>query len=123
MPRPGLAAIVATLAAAALCGCGRADPNPQPKPAAQRVEPTVVAARAAVTAAADQPGQPAEAAAPWPPAAMQDPDPRMRRFALEQWAREPTESLDLVTAAMVDPDESIRERAEQVLEQVLAQRR
>ena len=54
---------------------------------------------------------------------MEDPDPQMRRVALEQWAREPTESLDLVAAALVDPDESIRERAEQVFEEVLARGR
>ena len=54
---------------------------------------------------------------------MQDPDPRMRRFELEQWAREPTGSLDVVAAALVDPDESIRERAEQVFEAALARQR
>jgi hypothetical protein len=54
---------------------------------------------------------------------MHDPDPRMRRFALEQWAREPTGSLDVVAAALVDPDESIRERAEQVFEAALARQR
>ncbi len=54
---------------------------------------------------------------------MQDPDPRMRRFALEQWAREPTGSFDPVAAALVDPDESIRERAEQVFETALARQR
>jgi hypothetical protein len=64
-----------------------------------------------------------QAAAPWPPAEMQDPDPRMRRFALEQWAREPTGSFDPVAAALVDPDESIRERAEQVFETALARQR
>jgi hypothetical protein len=54
---------------------------------------------------------------------MQDPDPRLRRFALEQWAREPTESLDVAAAALVDPEESIRERAEQIFEDALARRR
>jgi hypothetical protein len=54
---------------------------------------------------------------------MQDPDPRVRRFALGQRARNPTESLDLVTAAMVDPEESIRERAEQLFEDALARRK
>jgi len=47
----------------------------------------------------------------------------MRRFALEQWAREPTESLDLVAAAMVDPAESIRERTGQIFEEALARGR
>jgi hypothetical protein len=54
---------------------------------------------------------------------MQADDPRARRFALEQWARNPTESLDLVSAALVDPEESIRERAEQVFEGALARTR
>jgi hypothetical protein len=33
------------------------------------------------------------------------------------------ESLDLVAAALVDPEESIRERAEQIFEEALARRR
>jgi hypothetical protein len=54
---------------------------------------------------------------------MQHPDPRVRRFALEQWARNPTPSLDLVTAAMVDEEETIRERAEGLFNEALIQKR
>lgn len=67
--------------------------------------------------------RPRQADAAWPVPVMQDEDPRVRRFALEQWARNPTESLDLVGAAMVDPDESIRERAAQIFDEALARRR
>jgi hypothetical protein len=59
----------------------------------------------------------------WPVAVMQHPDPRVRRFALEQWARNPTKSLDLVTAAMVDEEETIRERAEGLFNEALIQKR
>jgi hypothetical protein len=42
--------------------------------------------------------------------------------ALDAWARQPGESLDPVTYALVDPDESVRERAQEVLEQELTRR-
>jgi hypothetical protein len=112
----------AVAAAAMLCACGRTEPT---VPAIEAAAPARVSAieskRAAVPAVDPSPAQPAVVA--WPPAEMQAPDPRMRRFALEQWAREPTESLDLVAAALVDPEESIRERAEQIFEEALARRR
>jgi len=117
--------------AGVLCACGRVGPAESPAPpSAATVGPIAQVAAALPSAARDQPDVPATAAAPiphaavpWPSAEMRDPDPRMRRFALEQWAREPTESLDLVAAALADPEESIRERAEQVFEEVLARRR
>lgn len=58
----------------------------------------------------------------WPTAVLQDPDPRVRRQALEDWARDPRKSLDLPSAMMVDPDETIRERARQVFEEALTRR-
>ena len=57
--------------------------------------------------------------ASWLAAVNPDSDPLVRRHALEVWAWSPTHSLDLVGAAMVDPDDSIRERAQQLAEESL----
>lgn len=110
--------------AATLCACSRTDSMlPAPKAAAQKSSSTLAVRPFPLTTAELSPSRPAAMAESWPPIAMRDPDPRMRRFALEQWARAPTESFDLVAAALVDPDESIRDRAEQVFEEALARRR
>jgi hypothetical protein len=55
-------------------------------------------------------------------AALNDPDPRARIRALETWAQHPGEDLNPVTYALVDPDESVRTRAQELLEAVLARR-
>jgi len=49
-----------------------------------------------------------------------DPDPEARLTALEAWARDPGESLDPVTSALVDPDERVRARAQELFEEALA---
>jgi hypothetical protein len=55
--------------------------------------------------------------------AIQDePDPTARLQALDAWARHPGDSLDPVTYALVDPDESVRNRAQELLEQELGRR-
>jgi hypothetical protein len=114
----------AALAATVLGACGRVERHESGRESAapERTSAKGLAPPPAAAAAASAGGS-TPAAVPWPPAEMLDPDPRMRRFALEQWARDPSESLDLVAAALVDPEESIRERAEQVLEEALARRR
>lgn len=107
-----------------LCACGRTDSTaPAPAAAAPKSSSTLVVRPSQVTATRPSHARTAPLAESWPPVEMRDPDPRMRRFALEQWAREPTESLDVVAAALVDPEESIRERAEQIFEDALARRR
>jgi hypothetical protein len=58
----------------------------------------------------------------WLTAARDDPDPSARLQAIEDWARGSQETLDLVTHALVDPDESVRERAQELLENELARR-
>lgn len=50
------------------------------------------------------------------------PDPAIRLYALEAWALDPGERLDPVTHALVDPDESVRARAQELLEQELSRR-
>jgi hypothetical protein len=46
----------------------------------------------------------------------------VRMAALEVWAAAPSESLDPVTYALVDPDEAVRARAQELLEQELVRR-
>ncbi|HEY2920959.1 MAG TPA: HEAT repeat domain-containing protein [Candidatus Binatia bacterium] len=58
----------------------------------------------------------------WLAEARNDPDPRVRLNAIETWARNPGESLDPVTHALVDPDESVRARAQELFEEALARR-
>ena len=49
-------------------------------------------------------------------------DPAIRLYALEAWALSPGRTLDPVTYALVDSDESVRARAQEVFEEVLARR-
>jgi len=58
----------------------------------------------------------------WLAAAREDPDPNVRLHALGTWAQHPSESLDPVTYVLVDPDETVRSRAQELLEQELARR-
>ncbi len=58
----------------------------------------------------------------WFAAARDDPDPNVRLHALETWAQNPGENLDPLTYALVDPDETVRARAQELLEQELARR-
>jgi hypothetical protein len=51
--------------------------------------------------------------------AQAGPDPTARLDALEAWARGARETLDPVTHALVDPDESVRARAQELWESVL----
>jgi len=50
------------------------------------------------------------------------PDPRVRIRALEAWALHPGDTLDPVTYALVDADELVRTRAQELLEEILARR-
>lgn len=56
----------------------------------------------------------------WLTEALNDPNPNVRINALEAWARNFRESLDPITHALVDPDESVRSRAQELLEEALA---
>ena len=53
---------------------------------------------------------------------LQAPDPNVRVQALDAWAQHPGVSLDPVTYALVDPHESVRARAQELLEQELERR-
>ena len=53
--------------------------------------------------------------------ALQDPDPGVRVKGLEQWAQHPGGySLDPPSQALVDPDEAVRARAQQLFDHALA---
>jgi len=58
----------------------------------------------------------------WLTAEFDDPDPSVRLQTIEAWAREPEETLDPLTYALVDSDESVRVRAQELLEEELARR-
>jgi hypothetical protein len=68
-----------------------------------------------------QPNQPADILS-WQDAAREDPDPRVRLHAIETWSQKPGDTLDPVTHAMVDPDETVRARAQQLFEEALARK-
>ena len=52
-------------------------------------------------------------------AALQHPDKEVRRDALQQWAEQGAATpLDPLTHALVDPDESVRAKAQELVEQV-----
>jgi len=72
------------------------------------------------TAPAVQP--PAEDRPPWLAELFNSPNPNVRIQGLDAWARRPGASLDPVTYALVDPDESVRARAQELFEQELARR-
>jgi outer membrane murein-binding lipoprotein Lpp len=50
------------------------------------------------------------------------PDPNVRIQALDGWASQPSVSLEPLTYALVDSDESVRARAQELLEEALARR-
>jgi hypothetical protein len=55
----------------------------------------------------------------WYASAREHPDVGVRLQALELWAQQPSEAIDPVTAALVDEDEQVRTRAEELYEQQL----
>lgn len=136
--RPLLAmALIATM----LGGCDATDPErlPDPRhiglPAPTTVAlqgdvpptPTLAAANASSVHAATSPAPNGPTTGNVPtlvgPAHTSPLDVTSRLVALERWAQELNGPLDVVSAAMVDPDEGVRERAQQLFEEVLARRR
>ena len=78
---------------------------------------------ARIVVMATAPTRSASAAATDSPDALEDSDPGVRIQNLETWAQAPGDTLDPATYALVDPDESVRARAEALLEEVLARPR
>lgn len=57
----------------------------------------------------------------WFAEAREHPDATVRRQALELWAEQPGDDIDPLTYALVDEDEQVRARAEELWEQQLTQ--
>src|SRR5437764_9339704 len=57
----------------------------------------------------------------WYAAMRDDPDPTMRLLVVEGWTQhqDPDDKLDLLTHALVDPDDAVRARAQELFEQEL----
>ena len=97
-----------------------ADQAVSPPPAAHHERKTTEGSSAP---SAPRPEQyPTEDPPPWLAELLHAPDPNVRIQALDAWARQPSASLDPVTYALVDPDEAVRARAQEVLEEELARR-
>ena len=109
-------------------GCGRATPEPSARAAllarpATAHAPERLAQTATVSAFRYGEGTQTKASDDaWLAAAREDPDPNVRLHALGTWAQHPGESLDPVTYALVDPDEAVRARAQELVEEQLARR-
>ena len=117
------ASVMATL------GCGKA---PQEIPDRAHSEPVPVRAPiAAPTSRFNSPSpswedreQQTDAVLAWYQTVRDDPDPMVRLQVIERWTQQQAsdDRLDLLTYALVDPDESVRARAQALLEEQLARR-
>ena len=58
----------------------------------------------------------------WLAELLNAPDPPVRLQGLDAWKRHPGETLNAVTYALVDPDESVRDQAQALFEEALARR-
>ena len=109
-------------------GCGRATPEPSARAAllarpATAHAPERLAQTATVSAFRYGEGTQTKASDDaWLAAAREDPDANVRLHALNAWAQHPGESLDPATYALVDSDETVRARAQELVEEQLARR-
>jgi hypothetical protein len=111
-------------------GCGPSAPDKaehvaaRPSaPPSRPAEPPGRKTAAALPASVPFASQPLSEEEPaWLTAARDDPDPGVRTQALETWAQQPGATLDPFTYALVDANESVRARAQELLEQELARR-
>jgi hypothetical protein len=127
------AAMAATLS---LQGCGKPTPSSfdrPPHPAAAQDPATKLSLRHALPASRESSEKlpvarallkqhDAEDPPRWITELLRDPDPSVRVQALDAWAQGPGASLDPVTYALVDPDESVRARAQELFERELNRR-
>ena len=108
-----------------LVGCGKSSPNSSQegselkKPALQGSLNTLPDQKlpSVKIPAQDQTETPA-----WLEAARDEPDARVRLHAIETWAVKPGNTFDPVTHALIDPDETVRARAQQLFEEALARK-
>jgi hypothetical protein len=127
-----LIGLLALAAAVSLPGCGGSSPDRKdrtPSPKTDIVAPRKASEniptdgrRSAPRSALNNNERHLTKEPAWLTAECDDPDPSVRLQAIEAWAREPEETLDPLTYALVDPDESVRARAQEFLEEALARR-
>ena len=130
-PPDGLGALrpLIAVAVAALTGCGNPTPDiprqATSTPTHVKEPVTAPTSRSHVTSTTwyDQQAQ-TDLFLAWYAAARDDPNPKPRLQLIEGWARQarPDSNLDLLTNALVDPDETVRARAQELMEQELARR-
>jgi hypothetical protein len=114
-----------------LSACGRPSPDQSAsatpprsvavKPAIAQPVPTS-AAKATIASVIQDSESTRASPPPWLAELLNNPDPQVRLEGLEAWAHHPEETLDAVTYALVDPDESVRARAQALFEEALARR-
>ena len=122
--------LVALVILAGLLGCGQSAPDQAEHVAARpSASPSHPAEPPGRKAAAELPASVLVASQPlseeepaWLTAARDDPDPSVRTLALETWAQRPGATLDPFTYALVDGNESVRARAQALLEEELTRR-
>jgi len=87
-----------------------------------RVPPATASADTPPPPAAQTPAEQAqrEAREQWFTELRESPDATVRLQALETWAQQPGDTIDPLTFALVDEDEDVRARAEELYEQQLA---
>jgi len=106
-----------------LCNCGKSPPAHQrSKRESFTHQSTFNVATKSESRPVKDRGQSQIETSSWLDAAREDPDPRVRLHAIETWAIKPGKSLDPVTYALVDPDETVRARAQQLFEEALERR-
>jgi hypothetical protein len=114
-----------------LGACGRSAPDQAASATPARavaVKPVIAqpvptrAAKASIASVTQDSESTRAAPSPWLAELLNDPDPQVRLQGLDAWKRHPGETLDAVTYALVDPDESVRARAQELFERELARR-
>lgn len=123
--------VVAVTLGLSLYACGRPSPYHSASatpPRALVVKPVIAqavpasAAKASIASVAPDSESTQASPPPWLAELLNDPDPQVRLQALDAWKRHPGETLDAVTYALVDPDESVRDRAQELLEAAVGRR-
>jgi hypothetical protein len=123
---PGLL-IAATAMVIAACGTATQELPDHAKSAPVPARPPIAAQTSRVngpsTSWEDRERQ-ADAILAWYQTVRDDPDPMVRLQVIERWTQQqaPDDRLDLLTHTLVDPDESVRARAQELLEERLARR-
>lgn len=114
--------LVAAAVIAGLSSCGKSSPDSSRQPTESRAYAHQAVSSTSLghkTAAVEHAGQNQLETSSLLDPAREDPDPRVRLHAIETWAAKPGKALDPVTYALVDPDESVRARAQELFEEAL----